>query len=226
MFSNELDHYNHIEHHETMEIDDFFDSQAIMNYNIKNESINILHMNIRSMRKNFEQFSCYLNRTGIKYQIVLLSETWITDEHDCNYELNGYSRIDKIARYSRSDGLCMFIDNTIKYDLITDLIEETNSIIINCVIGSRKLIIVGLYRSPSLKINEFINGLDSCLDNLNPDYCKIIIGDINIDLLGKDRVIDEYLYTLQLKGYKSFINKPTRIQNNSSSCLDHIFFKG
>ena len=62
-------------------------------------------------------------------------------------------------------------------------------------------------------------------NRLNVDF-QIIIGDINIDLLCDNIKTQEYLNILNEKGFVSLINDvPTRIQENSRSCLDHIFIR-
>ena len=55
---------------------------------------------------------------------------------------------------------------------------------------------------------------------------EIFTGDININILDEENpVTNSYLNILVSLGFKYFINKPTRIQNNSESCIDHIFIK-
>lgn len=54
----------------------------------------------------------------------------------------------------------------------------------------------------------------------------IIMGDLNIDILNEDdNNIVEYLNCLSLYGFQSFINHPTRVNNISSTCIDHLFIK-
>ena len=55
------------------------------------------------------------------------------------------------------------------------------------------------------------------------DIC--LIGDINIDILNITRASEEYLLLLSSLGYQSLIDRPTRVFNQSKTCIDHVFLK-
>jgi len=69
-------------------------------------------------------------------------------------------------------------------------------------------------------LNNLINNDKSLQDR------TLIIGDININIIGNEHVNNEYLDMLSLNGFSSLINVYTRLPlNKTHSCLDHIFFK-
>lgn len=85
---------------------------------------------------------------------------------------------------------------------------------------------IAIYRSPSLESDIFVTSLDLFLRSLPNDSNILIIGDIYLNILDStDGLANEYLSSLQLNGYQSYINKPTRQQKDIRSCLDHIFLK-
>jgi len=54
----------------------------------------------------------------------------------------------------------------------------------------------------------------------------VILGDININIIGIDKSDNEYLDKLSMFNYKSFINIYTRTPTGfNHSCIDHIFVK-
>ena len=63
-----------------------FDLNNINNYIDSNtsKSINIIHINIRSARKNLDEFLINLERTRTKFQIIILTETWLNCQEDFN----------------------------------------------------------------------------------------------------------------------------------------------
>ena len=69
----------------------YFDLNNINNYIDSNtsKSINIIHINIRSARKNLDEFLINLERTRTKFQIIILTETWLNCQEDFN-EIPGY----------------------------------------------------------------------------------------------------------------------------------------
>lgn len=58
------------------------------------------------------------------------------------------------------------------------------------------------------------------------DY-ELLIGDFNIDILQNppSNILIDSKNTLYTFGFQLIINKFTRIQGNSASCLDHISLK-
>ena len=59
------------------------------------ESLSILHLNIRSIKKNFETFKNFLSTLNYNFSIICFSETWLdeTNTENSNYELPGYCSI-------------------------------------------------------------------------------------------------------------------------------------
>lgn len=226
-FEDELNEID-LEYYNTLEIDNFFEfepRQYAQNSITATPFINVLHMNIRSINKNFEEFLCYLNKSKVKFQIIVLTETWINDNNHCNYHIEGYRTVSKIGSYSRNDGVCVFIDNDIEAALVEDKIENSSSIFIDFKVDSKNFKLIAIYRSPSLNVFDFINSLDSVLTNMDKNKNIIMVGDINLNILEDGNESNEYLSVMHLNGFKSFINKPTRESGESSTCIDHIFYK-
>ena len=86
--------------------------------------------------------------------------------------------------------------------------------------------IYAIYKSPKINDREFVNYLNDFL-NKNKKYGheKILIGDININIMEDSTIAMEYMNTLATYGFISTITKPTRTTHNSSSCIDHCFVK-
>ena len=91
-----------------------------------------------------------------------------------------------------------------------------------------------LYRSPSQaqhKFENFCTKLITLMDHINNELpiCSVITGDLNarcskwcnIDI--NNSFGHEVDTLMSSAGYKQIINKPTRIVNNSSSCIDFLF---
>ena len=63
----------------------YYDLNSINNYIDTNtpKSINI-HINIRSARKNLDEFLINLERTRTKFQVIILTETWLNCQENFN----------------------------------------------------------------------------------------------------------------------------------------------
>jgi len=212
-----------IGYHDTSEIDDLFsyEPQNLSNKNL----LNFFHTNIRSLNKNFEELVHFLANINFKFHIIALSETWITDDAHFTYSLEGYNVVQKKSKHSKCDGICLFVDKNFHFDMIDLDIKESNSIGMACSIDNIKYTIILIYRSPATNINNFVTSLDACLNRMKDTTNVILMGDINLNILENNSLTNEYLSTLHINGFKSYINKPTRIVNGNGTCIDHIFFK-
>jgi hypothetical protein len=76
----------------------------------KNTLIGI-HLNIRSIRKNWDQFVSYISNGFNKVSIIVLTETFLIDNEEHKYEIRGYNQFVKNRnkngnRWGRNYCLC------------------------------------------------------------------------------------------------------------------------
>ena len=45
----------------------------------KDENISVLHLNVRSIKRNFENFKMFLSDRNFSFSIICFSETWLND---------------------------------------------------------------------------------------------------------------------------------------------------
>nr|CAI5864675.1 unnamed protein product [Callosobruchus analis] len=83
------------------------------------------------------------------------------------------------------------------------------------------LLILSIYRPPSLCPLEFTKNLDIYLRQKHQYDINLIVGDINGDILSDTSISNDYLNMMSENNYNSMINGYTRIQGESKS----IFFK-
>jgi len=110
-------------------------------------------------------------------------------------------------------------------DLSTNIITDCNSIEINFKYNLHNYKIIGIYRSPSLVINNFLMGIDSYLSNISVNDKVIICGDMNINILENSSDVSNYLNILASFNFISCIDSYTRVTDSTMSCIDHIFIR-
>ena len=67
----------------------------------------MLHLNARSLRKNFDKFTQLLNSTGHEFSAIGISETWLNDISEDYVNITGYrfissNRVGRLGRGRRS----------------------------------------------------------------------------------------------------------------------------
>lgn len=211
---------------ETTIIQNFVD---IGTYNNDTNNLKLLHINIRSIAKNLDELILFINKINIEYDIIILSETWKVDNLGL-HNLNGYNIYYNNGDTNQNDGVIVYIKKEIKSKWSIYLLPEINNKIlkIEIEINGKLVLISAIYRSPSSDMQKFNIHLNDYLRSIEKkgiDY-YLLVGDINIDILNdNNKNPDDYLNILSEFNYLSYINKPTRVGDNSSSCIDHIFLK-
>ena len=70
-------------------------------------TFSVLHLNIRSLRKNFEYFKELYKTLNLKFSVVCFSETWADDnklENDSLIQLPGYNVLHQIRKNAVVEG--------------------------------------------------------------------------------------------------------------------------
>ena len=79
--------------------------------NIDSESFTVLHLYIRSTKKNFESFQELFKDLKFNFSAICLSETWcesVDATKNSDYILNGYSLFIKLGTSAKEEGSFFF----------------------------------------------------------------------------------------------------------------------
>lgn len=82
--------------------------------NINNETLSIIHQNIRSIRKNFDSLIANLSSLNIYPEIIFLTETHIYDHESTLFSLNGYNHFANCNNSYKCGGVSLFVKCNIK----------------------------------------------------------------------------------------------------------------
>lgn len=183
-------------------------------------SVNILHLNIRSVNCNFDRLLVLLTAIKVSCDVIILSESWLSKAPDIP-QIAGYNSFFTRRNYIQNDGVVIYIKCSLESSFTEPPFTDGNCLV--CKIGL-DLAIVAIYRSPSYKnVDNFITSLDSVLWTLRSFNSVCIMGDINIDISPNiaTRNSAQYLDLMAFHGLLPGHQFPTR----GNSCLDHIILK-
>lgn len=184
------------------------------------KTLTLLHLNVRSINKNFDSLRLLLCALNIQCDILILSECWLSKVVNLP-ELEGYKSYSTKNIKNQNDGVVIYVKNYLNY-----IVHEPFFLDANCLVCKldNNLAVVALYRSPSYNnIDNFINSLNRILQTLSSFKHIVIIGDNNIDIKNdnNDPHSDHYLNLTASHGFLPAHLLPTRLNN----CLDHVFIK-
>ena len=191
----------------------------------------LMTFNIRSLKKNFKNFTNLISRINSKIHVICLTESWLGPlDNIKDFEIEGYhtplyqNRIENI----RGGGVVTFIHKDIsKHKHIKDLsfVDSFNHCLgTEIIINNKSMIILNVYRSPNNLNNTFLDKFNNTLGKVKSRTCYIL-GDMNYNLINLDMHDEtaDYYNNLMSESFKPLICKPTRITDTKCSLIDHIW---
>jgi len=205
---------------------DFYTDKSFNDkFNNSDQSLFILHHNIRSFNANFDEFSVFLHQLSRPADILVLSETWFKDSN-CG-EIDGYRSFHACRVGKDGGGVSVFVRNGIKCNVIQKFVLVNNIVESVCVeisMGGKVVNVLGIYRPPSPNnIQQFIEILDDTLSMFHPSDHLMVCGDTNIDLIDLSNNGNSFVDLMRSYSLFNCISLPTRISNHSCSLIDHIW---
>jgi hypothetical protein len=200
---------------------------------IKNDCLlSFFSLNIRSIPKNLDKLSLFLDLLRFKFAFIGITENWLNDSNADLYSLDGYIHEEKHRSNMRGGGVSLFIKNSIHYLIRDDLnifenTAETLFIEIDkSVFNTNKNIVIGvIYRIPDKDVNIFNTKFNNVLiDIKNNNKLCYLLGDYNINLLNSNShsQTQDFVDNCFTNGCIPMINKPTRITQYSATLIDNI----
>ena len=109
----------------------FFQKISRVSLKILPKTLSVLHLNIRSVSKNFESFKELYNLLSFKFSIVCFSETWSEDEkvnENSLYQLEGYNSLNQNRKHKHGGGLALFLKDSYSFQNRDDLSINSEAI--------------------------------------------------------------------------------------------------
>ena len=197
----------------------------------KNDTFSVMHLNIRSLNCNFDNFRFLTDTSShTKFSVIGLTETWLTHESACLYSLPGYDFVENSRINRKGGGVALYVNQNFDYFIHSDLncmTEIVESLIIEIRIPSSKNILIAVfYRPPNSNSRDFLEYLQELMQKpvFNNKDCYIL-GDFNIDISknSTQNISQEFLDIMLSASFLPLITKPTRVTNQTATLIDNIF---
>lgn len=203
------------------------EDEVMSQINIRNKILNILHLNIRSVRKNFEQLLILIQNFNLFCDIIILSECFQLFSID-QYNIPGYITYYNNGDYNKNDGVLILVKSGLNIDISHIKLINSQATIsrLNFRLNNITFGIIAAYKPPPINEVLFMNDIDNYFtNNLNKDV-EIFVGDININIINdNENNVNKYLSIMAHHGFLSYIGSPTRVTTETASCIDHLFIK-
>ena len=186
--------------------------------------ISIIHINARSLIKNYYNIDNYLNMLSHRFSVIIISESWLKECHIGNYNIQNYTSVNTIRKNKRGGGVSIYIDDSLEFKIIDNLSNTMDNFldiltIKICSNNSKDIILSGIYGSPTTEISKFT---DYIINNFNKYFNKydiLITGDFNINILKviKDNNLNYFLDSFKSIGLEPLISKASIDSENTQT---------
>ena len=194
----------------------------------RSTDLGLFHMNVRSITSKMDDFVNMLGLTNCVFEIICITETWLSNENDLNMiAIEGYEPLHQ-TRDGRGGGVSIFVINTVKtkrLECCCFCLPFIEVLTVECIFGAKKFMVVNIYRPPTGDIESFFDKLEFILSRLPTCDEKFIAGDFNINLNNVD--VDpnslNFMSIMHANSFIPVITRPTRIEGESQTLIDNIF---
>ena len=170
-----------------------------------------------------------MSNLKVNFDIIGLSETWLTETNKDIYNLDGYDHVPLVRPDRIHGGVSLFITTAITYQVLNEISminRDIECLFVEMEFNNIKMYVGVIYRTPDADIRNFCDYLINILESLNPlTQSCYLMGDYNIDLLkhSTHNPTSEFLDLMFSNSFIPLINKPTRITLKPATLIDNIF---
>ena len=200
------------------------------NLKVKSGLMVFLHVNIRSLRRNFKDLKNLVLSCKHLPDIICVSEAKNPKVEE-GVALPSYS-FRQAKSKAVSGGVALYVNEEKlscieRKDLAFDIADCENVWVEITRKKEKNKIVVGVvYRHPAFdNLPKFIEELKKVIKKIKGSLFYIL-GDMNLNLLSSEKKIQDYCDNLMHCGCKLLINKPTRVDRTRTSTqtlIDHIY---
>jgi len=189
-------------------------------------SFSVLHHNIRSFGRNFDELSVFLDGINYQFHVLVLTETWFST--DTVAAIEGYCAYHSFRTGRTGGGVSVYVSDKLVSRQLSDVIfggDAYEICAVDVCCNGESICIIGTYRPPcDADFEHHLNNFVDILVDFNIQNKKVFIcGDFNVDTLidnTKSRLFSDAMQSLFLL---PVISIPTRVTDDSGSLIDNIW---
>ena len=195
-------------------------------------SFSLCHLNIRSLPAHLVEFDALLSTMNISFDVIALTETWLTAQNADLYNIMGYNCVHKYRSDTRGGGVSVLVRKTLNFTHRNDIsifnsdIESVFIEIEKSLIGESKNVVIGSIYRPHSDCESFIKSMEKIFNTLKlENKTCYFLGDFNFDLFKHElhKPTSDFLDCMYSQACFPLINRPTRVTQSSATLIDNIF---
>ena len=210
----------------------YFDNEQFKSMNLGDRDLKVIHLNIRSLCTNMENLCILLHSLNCNFDVICITECWLTDCIEPLYTLPGYTAYHSLRPGGRrGGGITVYVAQQYsasvmqRYTTSSPVIESLFIEVCHTALR-QSFIIASIYKPPAADCINFTEKLCNYLSNIAVKNIETVVcGDFNVDLFNVDTHAPtaEFVHKLLSLSFTPIITKPTRVTGHSATLIDNIF---
>ncbi|CAN7995577.1 unnamed protein product [Ixodes hexagonus] len=140
----------------------------------------MFHVNIRSLRKHWDEFRLAVDSVPTTADVFILTEINIHSEDVGLFSLAGFKSVFYTRDKKRGGGIAIFLKTALFYSEISLSFLSCESLALHVFTSAYDLYLLAFYRPPSENVPDFLSELRCNLQSLPANAALCLTGDINI----------------------------------------------
>ena len=204
-------------------------AEYLLLQNRRSPCLSIFHINIRSLNKNFEKLQDFLSELKGEISVIVLRETWFTDDKtgkDFLLQISSSTPVYQKKQITQRGRIAAFIHNKLDFKILKILNNNNNDIenlTIEIFQDHIKNILVSVIYGPSRgNSNKFINTMNNLFKKMHENQL-LLVGDLNLTSLEyyKSSPVTNFVNLCFQHTIFLLINRPTRVSKKSGIAMDY-----
>ena len=188
-----------------------------------NGKLFILHHNIRSFSRNFDELSVVLGDLVVDFPVLVFSETWFGAEKLLS--IDGYTGYHSFRNDKIGGGVSVYVKSSFVSSKI-EAMTVNNDLLETCAVEIKgknsSIVVLGIYRPPgSVNFEDFLHQLRDLIVVGNRNC--FLLGDFNVNMVNDDALSRGLNDTLNSLMFNPIISIPTRLSSNGGTLIDNIW---
>ena len=126
--------------------------------------IYFIHLNARSLNSNLREIDDYLSSLNYKFDIIAISETWVSEPEQNKFNINGYDVYHTARKNKRGGGVALYVKQELECKFLSYKSSVVDDLFECCTIeillsGHRNIIVSCIYRCPGSNTDIFTEHL-------------------------------------------------------------------
>lgn len=116
-----------------------------------------LNVNIRSLKKHWDEFTMYIKLIEQKMQIllILITEVNLKDYETNLFNVFGYHKFFSLRKHKEGGGIMLLTNKRLEFNIIDNTYNNFESISGNIKFMGKMIKVMGIYRPPNVSIKNF-----------------------------------------------------------------------